>query len=121
MQFNEIVKVSIIENEIIEMHFLQENITLSLLQVKLGWDYATKLSPNKSSKILIKTGKWSLLEKEARDYVMNEFKQWPKIAVIVSNTGQRIMGQIIINLSANKLKIKLFENETKAIFWLKNN
>ncbi|MCA0428889.1 MAG: hypothetical protein LCH32_00140 [Bacteroidetes bacterium] len=121
MQANEIVKVSIIENKIIELNFLQENITLTVEQVKLGWDYAKEISPTKSLNVLVKTGKWTLLEKDARDYVMNEFKLWPKVAVIVSNFGQKIMGQIIINLTGNKQKIKLFDNETKAIDWLKTN
>ncbi len=69
-------------------------------------------------KILIKTGKWTLLDKDARNYVMNEIKQWPKVAVITSNTGQKLMGQIVINLTGYKNKIKLFESEVKAIEWL---
>ena len=49
---------------------------------------------------------------------MNEIKQWPKVAVITSNTGQKLMGQIVINLTGYKNKIKLFESEVKAIEWL---
>lgn len=59
-----------------------------------------------------------MLDKDARNYVMNEIKQWPKVAVITSNTGQKLMGQIVINLTGYKNKIKLFESEVKAIEWL---
>ncbi len=59
-----------------------------------------------------------MLDKDARNYVMNEIKQWPKVAVITTNTGQKLMGQIVINLTGYKNKIKLFESEVKAIEWL---
>lgn len=115
----EIAKAILLEHHLIELVFLQENITLDLIDVTLGWEKAKQLSPDKKAMVLLKTGKWTLLEKEAREFVMNEFKTWPAVAVVVDNLGQRLMGQIIINMIRSSNHVKLFDNETKAKEWLK--
>lgn len=106
------------ENGFIELVFLRENITLDVNEVKEGWGKAQLISPDRSKTVLLKTGKYTLLSKEAREYVMNELKTWPAVAVVVDNIGQRLMGQFIINLTGRKNKISLFDNEHKAKNWL---
>lgn len=107
-------------SSILEITFLQENITLEKQAVEKIWSKAHQISPNKTLFILLKTAKYSLLDKEARNYLITEMKTWPKIAIIIDNLGQRIMGQVVIGLTGNASKIKLFEDEEKAIEWLNN-
>jgi hypothetical protein len=107
------------DNDYIELTFLRENITLDVHEVKHGWEKAKKISPDKKAMVLLKTGKWTLLEKESRYYVITELKTWPAVAVIVDNLGQRLMGQVVINMTGKGNHIKLFNNELKAKEWLK--
>ena len=116
----QIATAFLVDNKYIELTFLRENITLDKNEVKTGWEKAHKLSSDKKISVLLKTGKWTLLEKEARVYVMSELKTWSRVAIVVDNLGQRIMGQVVINLTGKRSQIKLFENETKAKKWLLN-
>jgi hypothetical protein len=115
----EIATAHLFENEFIELTFLRENITLDVNEVMEGWEKAKQLSPDKKAMVLLKTGQWTLLEKEARDYVITELQTWPAVAVVIDNLGQRIMGHVIINITGKGNQIKLFENEVKAKAWLK--
>lgn len=114
----EVAKAQMLSENVVELTFLQENVTLDLEEVKSGWQKANQLSPTKNSAVLLKTGKWTLLEKDARDFVMNEMKAWPAVAVQVHNLGQRIMGQVVISMIGQGDRIKLFECEEKAKEWL---
>lgn len=102
----------------IELTFLRENITLDVNEVMYGWGKAQNLSPDKNTMVLLKTGKWTLLEKEAREFVMKELKTWPAVAVVVDNLGQRIMGQVVLNMVGKRNQIKLFDDDVKAKEWL---
>jgi hypothetical protein len=114
----EIAIANLSDNNYIELTFLRENITLDVNEVKHGWEKAKKISPEKKMMVLLKTGKWTLLEKEARSYVITELKTWPAVAVVVDNIAQRIMGQVVINMTGKGNQIKLFNNEVKAKEWL---
>lgn len=102
----------------IELTFLRESITLDVNEVMYGWGKAQNLSPDKNTMVLLKTRKWTLLEKEARDFVMKELKTWPAVAVVVDNLGQRIMGQVVLNMVGKRNQIKLFDDDVKAKEWL---
>ncbi len=115
---DKIATASLNENNFIELTFLRENVTLNIDEVIVGWEKAQKLSPDKKISVLLKTGKWTLLDSEARNYVMNELKTWPNVAIVVDNIGQRIMGQVVINLTGKSNRLKIFNNETKAKEWL---
>jgi hypothetical protein len=115
----EIATAHLVENEFIELTFLRESITLDVNEVIEGWEKAKQLSPDKKAMVLLKTGKWTLLEKEARDYVIHELQTWPAVAIVIDNMGQRIMGHVVINVTGKGNQIKLFENEIKAKAWLK--
>jgi hypothetical protein len=118
---NQDAKATLVDNSFIELIFLRENVTLDVKEVTEGWEMARELSPEKQKPVLLITGKWTLLEKEARDYVMNELKTWPAVAIMVDNLGQRIMGQAVINVIGKSSRIKLFEKEAKAKAWLLNH
>ncbi|MFN0031925.1 MAG: hypothetical protein ACKVOR_07185 [Flavobacteriales bacterium] len=115
---DQIATATLVDNIFIELTFLRENITLGVNEVADGWAKAQKLSPDKKYAVLLKTGRLTLLEKEARDYVLNELKIWPFVAIVVDNLGQRIMGQVIINMTGKGSHIKIFEKEAKAKEWL---
>lgn len=114
----EIATVNLFHDNCIELTFLRENITLDVNEVRYGWQKAKELCPNKNKKVLLKTGKWTLLESDARNYVMDELKTWPAIAIVVDNLGQRIMGNFVVNMTGKGGSIKLFDNSTKAKEWL---
>jgi len=116
----EIAQANILDNECIELVFLRENITLDIDEVKQGWQKAREIAPDKNKKILLKTGKWTLLENEAQTYVKNELKTWLAVAIVVDNLGQKIMGNFVINMAAKRNSIKLFNDETLAKEWLKS-
>ena len=116
---DKIVTANLSNGNLVKLTFLRENITLDVTEVKEGWEKARKLSPEKKAMVLLKTGRWTLLEDDARRYVIRELKTWPAVAIVVDNLGQRIMGQVVINLTGKRNQIKLFECETKAAEWLK--
>lgn len=104
--------------DLIELSFLQENTTLTVREVRQGWEKAQALSPEKNASILLKTAKFTLLEKEARDFLMTELPAWPVVAIVVHSLSQRIMGQFVINMSGRGQRIRLFDTEFKALNWL---
>lgn len=116
----EIAQANLLDNECIELVFLRENITLDIDEVVQGWKKAREIAPDKNKKILLKTGKWTLLENKAQAYVKNELKTWLAVAIVVDNLGQKIMGNFIINMTNKNNSIKLFNDETLAKEWLKS-
>lgn len=108
------------EKGIILLEFHRESCTLDVQEVAEGWEKALQLSPERKQNVLVVTGRWSLLDKEARSFVTTEFKKWPHVAVVIDNTGQRIMGTVVLNLIGKSGHIKLFENRDKAQEWLES-
>jgi hypothetical protein len=104
---------------IIDLTFLQQNFTLVKNEVQLGWQLAIKLDETKGMPILLRTGEWSLLDNEAREYAMKEMNTWPKVAVLVNDLGQKILGSSAIKLFGHPDKMKLFDSEETALEWLK--
>lgn len=115
----EVATAKISTDGIIVLTFLQQNITLNKDEVQLGWELAFKLDKTKSKPILLKTGEWTLLNNEAREFAMNEMITWPKVAVVVHNLAQKILGSIAIRWLGHSEKIKLFDSEEIALHWLK--
>lgn len=113
-----IAKANLSVEGIIHLTFLREDITLDVNEVIAGWEMAHALSPDKKVPVLLMTGRWTLLEKEARDFVMQELQTWPAVAIVIDNMGQRVMGQVVINMTGKGNKIKLFDGEQKAKEWL---
>lgn len=111
-------KAHISEQGYIELEFLEEDTVLTLKDVSIGWELAKKIDSQKKHGVYLKTAKWSLLDKEARNFVITELKSWPIVAILVHNLGQKLMGNFAINLIGGSKNIRIFENETQAISWL---
>jgi hypothetical protein len=109
-----------VNKQLIELIFLQENKTLTLDEVKYGWDLAYQLDSTKNSCVLLKTGEWTLLDREAGQFVFNEMKQWSAVAILVHNSAQKILGSVAIGVIGQTNKLKLFGKETDAIHWLES-
>lgn len=120
MKKEEVASATRIDQHIIELHFLREDVILTKEEVAFGWELARELDPQKKSGVLLKTGKWTLIDKTAREYVTSEFKEWGAVAVLVHNPGQRLMGKIIASIAGLSGKVNIFENETNALKWLKD-
>lgn len=118
MNGNNIAVARKINPNLIEIQFLQENKSLNLSEVKYGWDLAANLDPEKSCCILLKTGPWTLLEKEAGEYAFTEMKSWPAVAIIVHSSAQRILGTVGISIIGQRQKMKVFTQEKSALAWL---
>ncbi len=102
----------------IELEFIEEDVILGVTDVKTGWELAKKLDPLKKHAVYLITAKWSLLDKEARAFVIKEIHSWPFVAILVHNLGQKLMGNFAVNLSGKSKSIKIFENEKLALSWL---
>ena len=109
-----IAKAEYLSDRVIKLTFLRENCILGSEEVKKGWGIANKLDKSKNSPILLKTGKWTLLDEEARKSAFIEME----IAILVQNLGQRIMGNFALNLFGDPNKVKIFDKEEKALKWL---
>ena len=107
-----------INPHLIELTFLQENKSLNLTEVQFGWLLANDLDPKKESCIILKTGHWTLLDKEAGEYVFAEMKSWPAVAILVHSSAQRILGSVGIGLTGHSHKLKVFSAEENALKWL---
>ena len=120
MKHSEIASANLLPEGIIELIFLQENVTLTKGDVSTGWAMAESLDKNKNTPVLLKTGAWTLLDQDAREFAINEMKLWPRVSVLVHNLGQKLLGTVAIKWMGQSSSIKLFESEKEALNWLKD-
>lgn len=104
--------------DIILITYLRENITLDVQEVAVGWDQATALDPEKNSFVVIQTAPWTLMDKDARAYISSQMPQWPAVAVVVHNAGQKILGQVTIRVAGLAKHVKFFDDQESALIWL---
>jgi hypothetical protein len=119
LKHSEIASANLLPEGIIELTFLQENVTLTKGDVSTGWAMAESLDKNKNTPVLLKTGAWTLLYQDAREFAINEMKLWPRVSVLVHNLGQKLLGTVAIKWMGQSSSIKLFESEKEALNWLK--
>ncbi len=113
------ISVASLASEIyIIIEYLQEDVTLNKQEVEVGWLQAQNLDPYKSKKVCVITAPYSLLSDEARTFVMKEMRSWPKVAVVVHNLAQILMGNFALTLSGKSKQIKIFKNKEEANNWL---
>jgi hypothetical protein len=120
LKHSEIASANLLPEGIIELIFLQENVTLTKGDVSIGWAMAESLDKNKNTPVLLKTGAWTLLDQDAREFAINEMKLWPRVSVLVHNLGQKLLGTVAIKWMGQSSSIKLFESEKEALNWLKD-
>jgi hypothetical protein len=119
LKHSEIASANLLPEGIIELIFLQENVTLTKGDVSTGWALAESLDKNKNTPVLLKSGAWTLLDQDAREFAINEMKFWPRVSVLVHNLGQKLLGTVAIKWMGQSSSIKLFESEKEALNWLK--
>ena len=105
------------ENYII-LNYLQEDVTLNKQEVETGWLQAKAMDPLKSKGVCVITAQYSLLSDEARAFVMKEMRTWPKVAIVVHNLAQILMGNFDLKLSGKSKQIKIFDTKEEARDWL---
>lgn len=115
---NNIAIATKVHLNLIELEFLQVNKTLTLAEVQYGWTLAKELDESRNSFVLLKTGQWTLLEKEASQFVLAEMKLWPAVAVIVHNSAQKILGSVGFGIIGQSHKLKVFTKQQDALNWL---
>ena len=109
-----------INPNLIELRFLQENKTLNRVEVSYGWSLAIELDPTKSCPVILITGAWTLLDKEAGEFAFAEMKRWPAVAILVHSSAQRILGTVGIGLIGQSHKLKVFTSQDNALKWLES-
>ncbi|MDI1356375.1 MAG: hypothetical protein PSX36_15775 [bacterium] len=114
----EIANAHLTDKGYILLEFLQENVTLSKNEVVYGWELVRGIDPLKKYPVFLKTAKWSLIDKEARIFVISEIRSRPSVAILVHNLGQKLMGNFAVKLTGNSKNIRIFESESEAISWL---
>lgn len=113
-----VASTSRLAEDIILITYLRENITLDVEEVAVGWDQATVLDPEKNSFVVVQTAPWSLMDKDARAYISSQMPQWPAVAVVVHNAGQKILGQVTIRVAGLAKQVKFFDDQESALSWL---
>lgn len=102
------------------LHFFQENVSLSQEEVEYGWQLVHQLDPHKKHGVLLITAPYSLLNDDARKFVIKEIKSWPFVSIVVHNLGQKLMGNFALKLIGKSKNVRIFENKEDATIWLKD-
>lgn len=112
--------IEFIEEDIvcITYHNLRGNVEGD--EAKENYDSALSIRNKEDDRLLVITAKEMLLSKEARQELLIGLKKWKKIAVVVHNLGQKIMGNFIIKLFLGH-PFKTFSSKEEALEWLKEN
>lgn len=100
------------------LEFFQENTLLTKKEVEFGWSLAKDIDPTRRNAVLLITAPFSLLNDEARKFVISEIKSWPVVSIVVHNLGQKLMGNFALKLVGKSKNIRIFENEEDATIWL---
>ena len=81
--------------------------------------YVEKHRKSEKIPLIIVTGFGTMLTNEARERLTHLAKSKTyKIAIIIHDFTQRIMGNFVIHLLNNRRSLQLFTNETDAKKWL---
>jgi len=94
--------------------------TLKLSHIRENFDAAYTLVDASGSGLMVVTGQRTLLSTEARQFIIKNHKNWKGLAIKVNNAGQRLMGNVIINLMGKGEGFRLFTDEKNAHDWLVN-
>lgn len=103
--------------DVIHLHFLRENSTIELSEVALGWNQVKSLCPNRNAFVLVQTAPWSLMEKEAREYITAQWGEWPAVAVVVYTSAQKIFAQVATRAAGLSETVRIFDDMDSAFRW----
>lgn len=112
--------ISIRSDGIIQ-YAIKANITISEKDSNEMVDAAGKLGDFKKFPILITAGKHSLADKEAREFGAGKegTKYAIAVAFVIRSLAQKILGNAYIKINKPIVPTALFDNEEKALEWLK--
>jgi len=68
--------------------------------------------------LYVVTGTHTLLSLRARKKVINETKNWHKMAIHTHNLGQKIMGNFVMSMKGVNGSLRIFTDEKEALKWL---
>ena len=104
------------------IHFqVKGNISITAKDGKEMVDAAGKVGKGKKYPILITAGKYTLAEKEAREFAASEAgnKYTVAGAIVAKSLAQKLLGNAYLKVNKPITPTALFDNEDNAIKWLK--
>jgi len=95
---------------------------ISLNDITQIMDEVEKHRKSEKILLLIVTGKNTILSDEARERItfLAKTKTY-KVALIIHDLAQRVMGNFVIHLLNNRRTLQLFTNDKDALKWLLDN
>ena len=101
--------------------FIKANNTLTGIDSKAMVDCVGKIGNGRKFPILITSGKYGLADKEAREFGASPAGNKYTIAgaLVVKSLAQKILGNAYIKVNKPTTPTALFNDEGKAIEWLK--
>ena len=107
-----------VENDILLFDYFRD-IEIELDDVVEAFDLYEQHSKNYTRKVLIAFGPFATIEVEARKYAENKVMPTPAQAIVIRNLAQRMIARFYQLLRKDEHPLKFFDNEEKAISWLK--
>lgn len=103
------------------LYALKANITITAKDSKEMVDAAGKLGNFNHKPVLIVAGTDTLADKDAREFgASKEGTQYAvAVAFVISGLAQKILGNAYLKINKPVVPTTLFDNEEKAIEWLK--
>lgn len=112
--------ISIRSDGIIQ-YALKTNITITERDSKEMVDAAGKVGKLEQFPILIVAGKDTLADKETREYAASKegTKYALAVAFVITSLAQKLLGNAYLKINKPVVPTALFDNEEKAVDWLK--
>lgn len=103
------------------LYALKANITITAKDSKEMVNAAGKLGNFNQKPVLIVAGTDTLADKDAREFAASkEGTQYAAaVAFVISGLAQKILGNAYLKINKPMVPTTLFDNEEKAIAWLK--
>ncbi|HLC82199.1 MAG TPA: hypothetical protein VJI69_00115 [Bacteroidia bacterium] len=110
-----------LRNDRIILYSIKDNITISAKDSNEMVEAAGKLGNFQKFPVLIVGGKHTLADKEAREFGAGQegTKYALAVAFVLKSLAQKILGNAYIKINKPIVPTRLFDNEEKAIEWLK--
>lgn len=110
-----------LRNDKIIQYTVKDNITITAKDSAEMVETAGKLGDFQKFPILILVGKHTLADKEAREFGASKegTKYAVAVAFVIQSLAQKILGNAYLKINKPVVPTALFDNEEKAIEWLK--
>ena len=110
-----------LRNDRIILYSIKDNITISAKDSNEMVGAAGKLGDFQKLPVLIAGGKHTLADKDAREFGASKegTKYALAVAFVIKSLAQKILGNAYIKINKPIVPTRLFDNEEKAVEWLK--